>query len=125
MIGTQLAGGLHHAQQSLLAAQARYDRSTAAITLLKRDEELRKLRVQDILLKDEIRVLDEQLWDEEDRCADLEWEIDELRARAQDDSDLYDSLRTELVTRTRELDILRVSQQMNWIATMTLTGGPG
>lgn len=100
------------AQHSLLAAQARYDRSSAAISLLKRDEDLRKMRVQGFFLKDEIRILTEQLWDEEDQCANLEWEIDELRARVEDDNDDYEFVRTELVSRTRELDILRVSQRV-------------
>lgn len=66
------------------------------------------MRVKNILLEDEVRSLNEQLWTAEDRFENLEWEVEELQARAEEDNEDYERIREELIARTQELDILRV-----------------
>lgn len=95
-------------KDALVKAQARYDRGVAALEILKRDEHVRSVKVQLLLLKEELSALNEQLWNEEERRADLEWEVEELQAQAEDDYATSERMRDDMNVRTRELDVLRV-----------------
>lgn len=95
---------------NLAAAELHYQRSTNAINLLLKDEEIRRARLGTLLVEDDIDRLNEQVFDEAERGDAAEAQVDRWREEAEDTSDRLERTLNELRARTRELETLKVSE---------------
>jgi len=93
---------------NLVAAEIRYQQSTCAIDLLVKDEEIRRSRLGQLLLGDDIDRLNEQILDEAGRGDAAEAQVANWREEAEDTSDRLERTLNELRARTRELETLKV-----------------
>lgn len=94
---------------NLVAAELRYQQSTSAIDLLVKDEEIRRTRLGQLLLEDDIDRLNEQIIDEAERGDAAEAQVASWREEAEDTGDRLERTLNELRARTRELETLKVT----------------
>ena len=94
----------------LAALESKYEQSNHTIALLEKDEDIRRLRFQLLLLEDENDDLHNQLTVEEDRGDALEKDVSEIQLR--EDEALEDTRRLmgEVRLKSREVETARVSQ---------------
>jgi len=92
----------------LAAAELRYQQSTTAIDLLVKDEEIRRTRLGQLPLDNDIDRLNDQIFDEAERGDAAEAQSENWREEAEDTSDKLERTLNELRARTRELETLKV-----------------
>lgn len=95
---------------NLTAAELRYQQSTHALSLLYKEEEVRKMKVTNIMLGDDVDCLNEQLLDEAERGDAAEAQAQNWREEAVDATDRLERTLNELRARTRELETLKVGE---------------
>lgn len=93
---------------STLAAELRYEHAAAAVELLAKDEALRKLRVRNALLGDELDDLNEKLCEEFERGDAAEVDAQDWKIRANDLTERLERTLNDLRSRTREMELLKV-----------------
>src|SRR4051812_33372446 len=97
-------------QQALRTAtlELNLERSTRAVETVKKDEDIRKLRLQLVLLEDENEELNTQLIQEEEHTDTLQQDLDDALARSTRLEDEISNLTNELRIKTREVETMKV-----------------
>ena len=93
--------------------ELRYERAANSIELLAKDEQLRKMRIRNLLLGDELDALNEKLFEEFERGDGAELEAQSWQADAEDASEKLERTTNELRLKTRDLDTLKVNLKKN------------
>lgn len=83
-------------------------RSTHSVEIVSKDEDIRKLRFQLLLLEDENDGLHEQLQAEDVRMEELEQSLDDALARSEQKEAELQTVFNELRMKTREMEITKV-----------------
>jgi chromosome segregation ATPase len=91
---------------------AEHERSGNEIQAIAKDEELRKLRVQILLLEDEVDHLSSQLTGEEEHVDGLQHDLDAANDQLMEMESNSQQLVNDLRIKTRDLDILRVCERL-------------
>lgn len=87
-------------------------RNTHAIELLAASEEARRYRCRALLLQDELDDLNDKLWNEQERGEEAEVDAEKWQQRAEERAGTIEAVTGELRSKTRELDMLRVSARI-------------
>jgi len=97
-------------QQALQTAtfELNYERSSRIVENVAKDEDIRKLKFQILLLEDENDELHEQLTQEEDRADGLEHDVEDAAARSEELEVELQNVSNELRIKLRETDTLKV-----------------
>jgi len=90
------------------AAELEYERSAAAMDILAKDEDIRKLRLSAIFLRDEIDEMSDKMFEEAERADDAELDAEGWQAKAEDANARYEMLAVDSQVRGREVETLRV-----------------
>lgn len=85
-----------------------YERTSHAISAIAQDEDCRKLRVRVLLLEDEIDHIAQQLGNEQQRCDNLQQDLDEANNQLEDFDAFRQQTENSVRTKARQLDSLRV-----------------
>ena len=93
---------------STITQELAYERSLRAIECVTKDEDIRKLRFQIMLLEDENNDLHEQLEHEQERGDNLDHEIEDVLAREGELEERLAQNAGELRMKEREIEILKV-----------------
>ena len=101
-------------QQSIQTAshELAYERSSREVAAAIRDEDVRKLKFQLIVLEDENDVLDEQLSRAEENAEALENDLGEALARQGELESEFQTMANELRTKLREAESMRVGSAL-------------
>ncbi|KAF2457476.1 hypothetical protein BDY21DRAFT_27031 [Lineolata rhizophorae] len=117
---TELELALRTANQEVAFARSKH-----TLTIVAKDEDIRKLRVQILLLEDENDELHNQLTEEEEHADAMERNYGDVVARLEDSNAEIERLENELRGKTRELNNMKAElsslQNLNTESTRVLT----
>jgi chromosome segregation ATPase len=85
-----------------------YERSSRTVDAIKSDEDVRKLKVQILLLQDDNDVLKSRLASEEQDADNLQLKLEDAESRSADLQDANSQLTNDLRSRIRELESTKV-----------------
>jgi len=113
-------------QQALQTAaiELKLARSIHDVETISKDEAIRKLRLQILLLEDENQELHEQLMSEEEHAEQLEQDLEDALARSDELEEAAQRATNDLRSKARELDIKRVSSLYKSRTVYSLTQHP-